>query len=105
MPGRSGAMTARTGPRVPVGNARRASPLSGAGSLRLPGQAYEAPARGRAQGEGGGGGDAEEAAKRAARRQFYKSPSKPSAGAGEGPGKGPAGAPRKPVKSSGPGRG
>jgi 23S rRNA (adenine2030-N6)-methyltransferase len=26
------------GPRVPVGNARRASPLSGTGSLRLPGQ-------------------------------------------------------------------
>jgi 23S rRNA (adenine2030-N6)-methyltransferase len=32
-PGASGAA------RVPVGNARRASPLSGAGSLRLPGQA------------------------------------------------------------------
>jgi 23S rRNA (adenine2030-N6)-methyltransferase len=29
--------------RVPVGNARRASPLSGAGSLRLPGQAYLVP--------------------------------------------------------------
>ena len=28
------------GPRKPVGNARRASPLSGAGSLRLPGQPY-----------------------------------------------------------------
>lgn len=38
----TGAATARTGAggaaRVPVGNARRASPLSGAGSLRLPGQ-------------------------------------------------------------------
>jgi 23S rRNA (adenine2030-N6)-methyltransferase len=29
-----------TGPRKPVGNARRASPLSGAGSLRLPGQPF-----------------------------------------------------------------
>jgi 23S rRNA (adenine2030-N6)-methyltransferase len=28
------------GPRVPVGNARKASPLSGTGSLRLPGQAF-----------------------------------------------------------------
>jgi 23S rRNA (adenine2030-N6)-methyltransferase len=28
------------GPRVPVGNARRASPLSGGGSLRLPGQPF-----------------------------------------------------------------
>jgi len=39
----TGAATARlgntNGPRVPVGNARRASPLSGTGSLRLPGQA------------------------------------------------------------------
>ncbi|MFL6674903.1 MAG: 23S rRNA (adenine(2030)-N(6))-methyltransferase RlmJ [Massilia sp.] len=38
----TGAATGRTatggGPRVPVGNARRASPLSGGGSLRLPGQ-------------------------------------------------------------------
>jgi 23S rRNA (adenine2030-N6)-methyltransferase len=29
-----------TGPRKPIGNARRASPLSGAGSLRLPGQPF-----------------------------------------------------------------
>jgi 23S rRNA (adenine2030-N6)-methyltransferase len=28
------------GPRTPIGNARRASPLSGAGSLRLPGQPF-----------------------------------------------------------------
>ncbi|CAN7316546.1 23S rRNA (adenine(2030)-N(6))-methyltransferase RlmJ [Massilia sp. LjRoot122] len=37
----TGAVSARLageGPRVPVGNARRASPLSGKGSLRLPGQ-------------------------------------------------------------------
>lgn len=31
---------AGNGPRVPVGNARRASPLSGGGSLRLPGQPF-----------------------------------------------------------------
>jgi len=40
MPGRTGA----TAPgRTPVGNARRASPLSGTGSLRLPGQAFGEP--------------------------------------------------------------
>jgi 23S rRNA (adenine2030-N6)-methyltransferase len=39
----SGTVAARgleAGPRKPVGNARRASPLSGAGSLRLPGQPF-----------------------------------------------------------------
>jgi 23S rRNA (adenine2030-N6)-methyltransferase len=40
----TGAVGARSGvggaPRQPVGNARRASPLSGGGSLRLPGQAF-----------------------------------------------------------------
>jgi 23S rRNA (adenine2030-N6)-methyltransferase len=39
----SGTATPRgldTGPRKPIGNARRASPLSGAGSLRLPGQPF-----------------------------------------------------------------
>jgi 23S rRNA (adenine2030-N6)-methyltransferase len=116
MPGRAGALAGRTGtgPRVPVGNARRASPLGGRGSLRLPGQAYEAPARPRAQGED------EEGAKRATRRQFYKAPPKPE---GDAPGKrdagpaparnksparpagGPAGGPRKVVKRSGPSRG
>jgi 23S rRNA (adenine2030-N6)-methyltransferase len=35
-----GTRTLDTGPRKPVGNARRASPLSGGGSLRLPGQPY-----------------------------------------------------------------
>jgi len=34
------ARSAGNGPRVPVGNARRASPLSGGGSLRLPGQPF-----------------------------------------------------------------
>ncbi|HEX8787367.1 MAG TPA: 23S rRNA (adenine(2030)-N(6))-methyltransferase RlmJ, partial [Telluria sp.] len=81
----TGAMSGRTGtgPRVPVGNARRASPLSGTGSLRLPGQAYEAPARARTQAEN------EEGAKREARRQFYKAPPKPAASAeGRGEGRG-----------------
>ncbi len=38
----TGAAVSRTGaqPRQPVGNARRASPLSGGGSLRLPGQKF-----------------------------------------------------------------
>ena len=37
--GTAGARTVNGAPRVPVGNARRASPTSGTGSLRLPGQA------------------------------------------------------------------
>jgi 23S rRNA (adenine2030-N6)-methyltransferase len=41
-----------SGPRKPVGNARRASPLSGAGSLRLPGQPFGEGPRKR-EGEGG----------------------------------------------------
>jgi len=41
-----------SGPRMPVGNARRASPLSGAGSLRLPGQAFGDGPRARGEGEG-----------------------------------------------------
>jgi 23S rRNA (adenine2030-N6)-methyltransferase len=47
MPGLVGA-TERSGGRQPVGNARRASPLSGKGSLRLPGQAFGDGPRGRA---------------------------------------------------------
>jgi 23S rRNA (adenine2030-N6)-methyltransferase len=38
--GTVGARVLDTGTRKPVGNARRASPLSGAGSLRLPGQPF-----------------------------------------------------------------
>jgi 23S rRNA (adenine2030-N6)-methyltransferase len=38
--GTAGARVLDTGTRKPVGNARRASPLSGAGSLRLPGQPF-----------------------------------------------------------------
>lgn len=37
--GNAGARTVNGAPRMPVGNARRASPTSGTGSLRLPGQA------------------------------------------------------------------
>jgi len=40
-------------PRQPVGNARRASPLSGGGSLRLPGQAFGDGPRARGDGEQG----------------------------------------------------
>ena len=59
----TGAAAARlgnaNGPRVPVGNARRASPLSGTGSLRLPGQAMpqrssEKPAEGAGGAKPGG---------------------------------------------------
>ena len=46
-----------TGPRKPVGNARRASPLSGAGSLRLPGQPFgEGPRKREGAGTGTGAG-------------------------------------------------
>ena len=53
----TGAAAGRTagaaGARQPVGNARRASPLSGAGSLRLPGQAWGEAPRGRGSDEEG----------------------------------------------------
>jgi 23S rRNA (adenine2030-N6)-methyltransferase len=53
----TGAATNRVGvgggPRVPVGNARKASPLSGAGSLRLPGQAQLGTSRGEGPAKGG----------------------------------------------------
>jgi 23S rRNA (adenine2030-N6)-methyltransferase len=56
-----------TGPRKPIGNARRASPLSGAGSLRLPGQPFgDGPRKGKAEGEGKGEGDAKAGAAPAA---------------------------------------
>ncbi|WP_082439691.1 MULTISPECIES: 23S rRNA (adenine(2030)-N(6))-methyltransferase RlmJ [unclassified Massilia] len=46
-----------SGPRKPVGNARRASPLSGAGSLRLPGQPFgEGPRKREGAGTGTGAG-------------------------------------------------
>jgi 23S rRNA (adenine2030-N6)-methyltransferase len=47
--------TLDTGPRKPIGNARRASPLSGAGSLRLPGQPFgDGPRKRPGQGEAEG---------------------------------------------------
>jgi 23S rRNA (adenine2030-N6)-methyltransferase len=56
-----------TGPRKPIGNARRASPLSGAGSLRLPGQPFgDGPRKGKAEGEGKGEGEAKAGAAPAA---------------------------------------
>jgi 23S rRNA (adenine2030-N6)-methyltransferase len=55
----TGAAAARlgnaNGPRVPVGNARRASPLSGTGSLRLPGQAMPQRASEKPAAEAAGG--------------------------------------------------
>ncbi len=48
----TGAVASHAGPRQPVGNARRASPLSGGGSLRLPGQAFGDGPRTRKDGEG-----------------------------------------------------
>ena len=65
--GTAGARVTEAGPRKPVGNARRASPLSGAGSLRLPGQPYGEGPRKRdagaagAEGAGAGGRPAEPA--------------------------------------------
>jgi 23S rRNA (adenine2030-N6)-methyltransferase len=52
--GTAGARVVDAGPRKPVGNARRASPLSGAGSLRLPGQPYGDGPRKREAGATGG---------------------------------------------------
>jgi 23S rRNA (adenine2030-N6)-methyltransferase len=55
--GTVGARGVEAGPRKPVGNARRASPLSGAGSLRLPGQPYgDGPRKREAAAPGGEGG-------------------------------------------------
>jgi len=56
----TGAVASRGVARQPVGNARRASPLSGGGSLRLPGQAFGDGPRGRTEGEGEHGGAARE---------------------------------------------
>ena len=48
----TGTVPTHGGPRKPVGNARRASPLSGGGSLRLPGQPFGDDPRTRKEGEG-----------------------------------------------------
>jgi 16S rRNA G966 N2-methylase RsmD len=88
----TGAATGRTAAsgaaRVPVGNARRASPLSGGGSLRLPGQAWiTAP-----QGEG-------EAPERGAAPRAAKT-ARPGATIGTGP-RGAAGAGGRPDAAAG----
>ncbi|WP_229519284.1 23S rRNA (adenine(2030)-N(6))-methyltransferase RlmJ [Massilia rhizosphaerae] len=94
----TGAVGARGGavgtPRQPVGNARRASPLSGGGSLRLPGQAF---------GEGEHGGRA------AKGKQDGAAPGPRDAGTGgnakpRGPRSEAALAPRGPFKRNGSGR-
>jgi 23S rRNA (adenine2030-N6)-methyltransferase len=72
--GRAGA---GNGPRQPVGNARRASPLSGGGSLRLPGQKMEEgrPAPGaRADGQARPGAQREARAPGAASRDGQARP-------------------------------
>jgi 23S rRNA (adenine2030-N6)-methyltransferase len=56
----------RGGPRQPVGNARRASPLSGGGSLRLPGQPFGEGPRARKEGTAGGRDEGKPAAPRPA---------------------------------------
>jgi 23S rRNA (adenine2030-N6)-methyltransferase len=68
----TGAVAAHSGPRQPVGNARRASPLSGGGSLRLPGQAFGDGARTRKEGEG-----ADQRAPRAPRTEARPAPRGP----------------------------
>jgi len=63
--GAGSSRAAGTGPRVPVGNARRASPLSGGGSLRLPGQPYVDAAGARPAAKDGEGKEARPARPRA----------------------------------------
>jgi 23S rRNA A2030 N6-methylase RlmJ len=103
-----------TGPRQPVGNARRASPLSGGGSLRLPGQPAKVPgeparpaqpagrgAQRAAPGTGAGG------AARGGATPARSPRNGPAAAGGARTAPGLAGAPRgaKGPGSSGPGRG
>jgi 23S rRNA (adenine2030-N6)-methyltransferase len=90
----------RGGPRQPVGNARRASPLSGGGSLRLPGQPFGEP---KAQPEGKRAGSGERPGERPARDGMAgKEGGRPRANTGTGAGAG--GAPRRGVKREGSGR-
>jgi 23S rRNA (adenine2030-N6)-methyltransferase len=95
---------AAAGPaRAPVGNARRASPLSGKGSLRLPGQPFGEP---RARGDGPDAPAKDGApVKRPVPRTVYGQ-NKPAAGPGAARDK-PAAAPngaRRPAKRNPPGR-
>jgi 23S rRNA (adenine2030-N6)-methyltransferase len=62
-----------------VGNARRASPLSGGGSLRLPGQAFGDGPRTRKEGEG-----ADQRAPRGPRTEAKPAPRGPAKRNGSG---------------------
>ena len=77
------ARMAADGPRVPVGNARRASPLSGKGSLRLPGQSMVREGEEDARGLSQPGGAAPAAGKTGARRVWHPDGSQ---GKPQGPG-------------------
>ena len=77
------ARMAADGPRVPVGNARRASPLSGKGSLRLPGQSMVREGEEDARGLGQPGSAAPAAGKTGARRVWHPDGSQ---GKPQGPG-------------------
>ena len=74
----TGTVPALGGPRKPVGNARRASPLSGGGSLRLPGQPFGDDPRTRKEGEGA------EGRPRAPRTEAKPAPRAPSKRNGSG---------------------
>jgi 23S rRNA (adenine2030-N6)-methyltransferase len=93
-----------------VGNARRASPLSGGGSLRLPGQAYGDGPRARGEGEQGRGPRAPAAGQRAGdAAQGDRKAAPRSAGSGTRTQARKAGpnaetAPRAPFKRNGSGR-
>ncbi|MEX5747991.1 23S rRNA (adenine(2030)-N(6))-methyltransferase RlmJ [Massilia sp. X63] len=114
--GAASARLAGEGPRTPVGNARRASPLSGKGSLRLPGQSMVREGDEEARGAKPAA-SAPAAGKTGARRVWRpdgnaqgKPQGEPKAGAagdGRGPGKRPATAgPRQAApRTAGPGAG
>ena len=97
MPGQGMAAERAGGARQPVGNARRASPLSGKGSLRLPGQAFGDGLRGRgAEGEEGRG---------AGQRPARAATGEGAGGAREGkrgPGAGPREGQPRPAREGGP---
>jgi 23S rRNA A2030 N6-methylase RlmJ len=78
------------GPRVPVGNARRASPLSGTGSLRLPGQPAVAREPGESPAKRGAApaGQGERAPRQAGERKEFAGR---AGGERNGPGARPAG--------------
>jgi 23S rRNA (adenine2030-N6)-methyltransferase len=106
MPGLANATERGAGGRQPVGNARRASPLSGKGSLRLPGQAFGDGPRGRAApGEAQGDGDKGGAARRPGQRPAATASGRPGQARTDSRPAAPGDAPRRPVKRNGPSRG